>query len=140
MPGLNPTVIPVGSVRYAHFVHLPNDPAGLFYGALTVTALPTSLGGVGLTDLVCGYYDVVADTFTPNSDAAALNSLGHDFLMTIHHSGLFAVFDRYNAWAWLAARTSLTQPWQVVGMIANVPPPARRSSVRRWPTSGGNPT
>lgn len=122
IPGLASAVVGVGSVVHASFVHLPSDPPGVFYGALTVTGLSPTMGGVGTIDLLCGHYNAAADVFIPNNDAAALNTGGHDQLMSVRHDGLFAVFDRQNSWPRLASRSAIGQPWQVVGPIGNVPP------------------
>lgn len=123
-PGLNPGSVPAASVRHVHMVHLPGDPPNVFYCAATVTGLSGALGGAGNTDLLCGSYDVLTDTFTPNNEAAALNSTMREFAMTVHHSGLHAVFDRLTFWPWLARRTAVGQPWQIVGPIMQNSPQA----------------
>src|SRR5690606_3950202 len=78
-------------------------------------------GGVGGTDLLTGSYDVLTDTFTPNTEAAALNTTGTEFGMMLHHSGLYAVFDRLPGLPWLAARPAVGQPWTIVGQINSLP-------------------
>lgn len=113
--------VPANDVQQVHFVHLPTDPPNVFYCGLTGNLLSASFGGVGGTDVVCGSYDVLTDTFTPNNDAAALNTAGTEFGLTIHSSGLLAVFDRLPGAPWLASRTALGQPWQIVGQITGLP-------------------
>lgn len=122
IPGLGSAPIGVASVSNASFARLPGLSPGMFYASLTVTGLPPAMGGVGWSDLLCGYYDAAADIFTPNSDAAGLNTATHDQFMSVYHNGLLAVFDRYGSFPLLASRTSVSQPWQVVGPIGNVLP------------------
>lgn len=120
--GLNAGAVPGIEVRHVDLVHLPGSPPNVFYGSLTVLLLPPAFGGVARMDLLCGTYDVSTDTFTPNMDAAALNTSASEWGMRVHRSGLLAVFDRLNGWPWLAARPALGQPWQVVGAIRPLVP------------------
>ena len=127
LPGLNAGSVPGIEVSHVHMVHLPGDPPSVFYCAAQVTGLPAAYGGVGGSDFVCGSYDVLMDTFTPNSDAAALNTGGVETLMKLHHTGLFAVFNRIFASslfaeAWLASRPATGHPWQIIGRILPLPP------------------
>src|SRR3990172_10926690 len=117
LPGLSAGSLLVGDVTQVHLIHLPNDPPSVFYCALTVRATFSPNSNL---DLLCGSYDVLTDTFTPNNEAAALNTTGREIGMTVHHSGLLAVFGRVNGWAWLASRPAIGQPWQVVGQIGQV--------------------
>jgi hypothetical protein len=120
-PGLGAGPVPATDVQQVNFVHLPTDPSNVFYCGMTGTALSPSFGGVGGTDVLCGSYDVLTDTFTPNNDAAALNTTGTEFGLTIHSSGLLAVFDRLPGAPWLASRPALGQPWQIVGQVSGLP-------------------
>ena len=116
LPGFSGAWAPMGGVLHVHLTHLPSDPPSVFYCAVTVRLLWAPYD----SDLLCGSYDVLTDTFTPNNEAAALNTTGREIGMTVHHSGLLAVFDRVNGWAWLASRPAIGQPWQVVGQIGQV--------------------
>jgi hypothetical protein len=103
-------------------IHLPTDPPNVFLCGATVGAgLPPALGGVGGSDVVSGSYDVLADVFTPNGEAAALNTGGTEFGLMLHHTGLFAVIDRLPGQPWLASRTAIGQPWQIVGQFSQLP-------------------
>ncbi|HLU40211.1 MAG TPA: hypothetical protein VK081_12565 [Planctomycetota bacterium] len=113
--------MPGSNVQQVHMIHLPSDPPNVFYCALTVSGLQATFGGVGGTDLLTGSYDVLTDTFTPNTEAAALNTTGTEFGMMLHHSGLYAVFDRLPGLPWLAARPAVGQPWTIVGQINSLP-------------------
>lgn len=120
LPGLNPASVPGSVVSHVHMVHLPADPLNVFYCTATVAGLPASYGGAGGLDFVCGSYDVLTDTFTPNSQAAALNTGADERGLMLHHTGLFAVFDRGSGTAggaWLASRLAVGQPWQIVARI-----------------------
>lgn len=122
LPGLSP---PLGSVGVAQvqqvcLIHLPSDPPSVYQCGLTVTSL-FSYGGVGGSDLLAGTYDVTTDTFTPNSEAAALNTAGTEFGLQIHRSGLLAVFDRLPGPPHLATRTAVGLPWVDVGAINPLP-------------------
>lgn len=118
LPGLNAGSLPGGgSVYHVHMVHLPGDPPSVSYCAVTLLGLPSSYGGAGNFDFLCGRYDVLTDTFTPNTDAAPLNTPGDERSLMLHHSGLFAVFDRPVGAAWLASRSAIGQPWQPVGPV-----------------------
>lgn len=121
LPGLSTPAVPAASVQQVHTVHLPTDPPNVFYVAMTVTGLGAANGGVGSSDLLTGRYDVLTDTFTPNNDAAALNTASQEFGLMVHSSGLFASFDRLPGAPWLASRPALGQPWQIVGQISPIP-------------------
>ncbi|MFO1078868.1 MAG: hypothetical protein U1E73_14190 [Planctomycetota bacterium] len=120
-PGIASGPVPAGDVQQVHFVHLPTDPPNVFYCGVTSTSLSGTYGGVGGSDVLCGSYDVLTDTFTPNSHAAALNTSGTEFGLTIHSSGLLAVFDRLPGLPWLASRSALNAPWQIVAQISGLP-------------------
>jgi len=128
LPGLNAGSVPASEVHLVHMVHLPGDPPSVFYCAAAVAGLSPAYGGVGgFNDLLCGSYDVLTDTFIPNNEAAALNTIANDVNMSLHHTGLFAVFERgfassLMAEAWLVSRPAIGQPWQIVGRIAPLPP------------------
>src|SRR5690606_377562 len=120
-PGLSAPAIPGTAIEQVHMIHLPSDPPNVFHCAMTVRTLPASLGGVGSADLVTGKYDALADTFTPDADAAALNTSGYEFGLTLHHSGLYATFDDItNLRPMFARRASLSAPWQLVGPITPI--------------------
>lgn len=121
LPGLKPPAIPGTNVQQVHMIHLPGDAPNVFHTALTVAGLPAANGGVGGTDLLTGKYDVLTDTFTPNTEAAALNAAGTEFGLMFHHTGLHAVYDRLPGPPILAKRASLGSPWQVVGTITGLP-------------------
>lgn len=121
LPGIGAGTVPASDVQQVSFVHLPTDPPNVFYCGMTNSVLSPSYGGVGGTDVLCGSYDVLTDTFTPNNDAAALNTTGTEFGLTIHSSGLLAVFDRLPGAPWLASRAALGQPWQIVGQFSALP-------------------
>lgn len=112
LPGLNA----FGPVLDVDLVHQPGDPPNVFYCALTLRISASNY------DLLCGSYDVLSDTFTPNNDAAALNTSAQEIGLRFHHSGLLAIFDRAQ-WAWLASRPAVGQPWQIVGQVAWPTPP-----------------
>lgn len=120
-PGLSTPAIPGTNVQQVYLVHLPSDPPNVYLGALTVAGLSAGFGGVGSTDLLAGRYDVLTDVFTPNSEAAALNTTGTEFGLMYHHTGLHAVFDKLPGQPWLAARAALNSPWQIVGQITGLP-------------------
>lgn len=120
-PNLGTGPVPGADVQQVFFQHLAGSPPNVFYCGMTCNSLPAANGGVGGTDLLAGTYDVLTDTFTPNNDAAALNTTGTEFGLTIHSSGLFAVFDRLPGQPWLASRSALNQPWQIRGQIAALP-------------------
>jgi hypothetical protein len=121
MPGLSAPNIPGSSVQQVHMLHYAGDPTNVFRCSMTVTSLPSNYGGVGGSDLVTGTYDVLTDTFTPNAEAAALNTAGTEFGLVQHHSGLFAMFDRLPGPPQLAFRTGLNQPWQLRGSVSPIP-------------------
>src|SRR5258708_2753645 len=114
LPGLSAPGIPGSSVQQVNMIHLPSDPLNVFLCSATSVGLPPAFGGVGGSDLVTGSYDVLTDTFTPNIEAAALNTAGTEFGMMIHHSGLHAVFDRLPGPPPLAVRPPTGQPWQLI--------------------------
>jgi hypothetical protein len=122
LPGLSVPRVPGSNVQQVHFVHLPNDPPNVYLCSMTVAALPAGFGGVGGTDLLTGRYDALTDTFTPNNEAAALNTAGTEFGLMVHHTGLHAVFDRLPGQPWLASRAALGMPWQIVGQFAALSP------------------
>lgn len=119
-PGLNPGPVPGASVQQVHMVHLAGDPANVFLTAMTVTGL-SGFGGVGGSDLLTGSYDVLTDTFTPDADAGGLNTGGTEFGLMLHHTGLFAAFDRLPGLPHFARRTATGQPWIDVGTINGLP-------------------
>jgi len=141
LPGFLASWVPVGGVLHMHLTHLPSDPPSVFYCTATVKLSNFDW------DLVCGSYDVLTDTFTPNNEAAALNtSPGREIGLTPHHTWLFAVFERVFAAtnlaeAWLASRPATGQPWQIAGQIAPLPLNGSRygrdgRDGRRAPTRG----
>ncbi|MEZ5964898.1 MAG: hypothetical protein R3F56_13745 [Planctomycetota bacterium] len=121
LPGLSVPAVPGTNVQQVHFVHLPSDPPNVFLCGLTVAGLGAGFGGAGGSDLLSGSYDVLTDTFTPNTEAAALNTTGTEFGLTIHHTGLYAVFDRLPGQPWLASRAAVGMPWSIVGQITALP-------------------
>lgn len=119
LPGLNAGPIPGSEVRHVHMVHLPGDPPNVFYCSLTVVGLSPSATD---SELLCGSYDVLTDTFTPNNDANALNTGQDEHGLMVHHSGRFAVFDRRGTGlAWLASRSAAAPGWQTVSFIDWLP-------------------
>lgn len=121
LPGLSTPNVPAARVEQVHLIHLPADPPNVFLVGMTAVGLPPTSGGMGSGDLITGSYDVLTDTFTPNNDAAALNTTSYEFGMMIHHTGLHAVFDRLPGLPWLAARSAIGQPWQIVAQIGPLP-------------------
>ena len=121
LPSLSAPNVPGSSVQQVNMIHLPSDPPNVYLCSATSVGLPAAFGGVGGSDLVTGSYDVIADTFTPNSEAAALNTAGTEFGMMIDHSGLFAVFDRLPGPPHLASRAATGQPWQHVAAVGPIP-------------------
>jgi hypothetical protein len=121
LPGIGATALPVTSVQQIHAIHLPSDPPQVFLCGITATGLAPANGGVGGQDLLTGRYDALTDTFTPDNDAAALNTSGTEFGMMIHSSGLYAVFDRLPGPPQLATRPNLNSPWQWVAAISGLP-------------------
>ncbi|MCC6785534.1 MAG: hypothetical protein IT457_21965 [Planctomycetes bacterium] len=120
-PGLSAGPIPGSSVQQVNFIHLPSDPPNVFVASFTVTALPAANGGVGGLDVLMGRYDVLSDTFTPSTEAAAFNTSGTEFGLMLHPSGLHAVVDRLPGPPILAARPNLTSPFTVIGPVAPIP-------------------
>ncbi|GAB4137160.1 MAG: hypothetical protein Fur0037_02130 [Planctomycetota bacterium] len=121
LPGLSPGPIPGNQVQQVCLVHFPGNPPNIYYCALTVYGLGSANGGVGGSDLLTGDYDVLTDTFTPNNEAAGLNTTGTEFGLQIHHSGLYAVFDRLPGLPRFARRSAIGQPWVEVGPISPLP-------------------
>ncbi len=123
--GLNATTLGVAAVGAMHMVHLSGSPESEFYCAIMVQGLGAGAGGAGSWDLLCGRYDIATDTFTANSDAAALNTTGPEGFMKLHHSGLMAVFERplYLQYSppQFATRPTLSSPWQVAGSVWGLP-------------------
>ena len=120
-PGLNPPAVPATSVVQVNMTHLPSDPANLFRCSMSTLGLLATNGGMGSYDLLTGSYDVTTDTFTPDMEAAGLNTAaGLEFGLMVHSSGLWAVFDRINEPPHLASRPAIGQPWVDVGPIPQV--------------------
>ncbi|MCA8978272.1 MAG: hypothetical protein KDC98_26325, partial [Planctomycetes bacterium] len=121
LTGLSSSGMPAASVGFVHMIHLPGDPANVFYCSACVQGLSPAYGGAGGDDIVCGSYDVLTDLFTPNLEAAALNTYEGEGGLMLHHSGLYAVFDRVarhvTGSAWLAGRSAIGQPWHIIGEI-----------------------
>lgn len=113
--------IPGSTVQQVHMTRQAGDAANVFRCALTCTALSGSFGGIGGSDLVTGTYDTVTGVYTPNSEAAAMNTAGTEFGLMLHHTGLFAVFDLLPGLPQLAFRAGLNQPWQMRGTISPLP-------------------
>jgi hypothetical protein len=118
--GLNPPGVPGNAVHQVHLVQLPGDPDGTYSCALTVTGLPTTNGGAGGTDIVTGKYDALNDVFTPDLNAAAVNSAGAEFGFMFHHTGLIAVFERTGPTIEVATRPSLTSAWTHAGTVSGI--------------------
>ncbi|MCA8971278.1 MAG: hypothetical protein KDC95_15915 [Planctomycetes bacterium] len=119
--GLGLTKLGVLDAEQINFVQLPSDPPGTYYVSLTVYGLSTARGGAGSDDLLTGRYDILTDTFTENLDAAGLNTAGTEFMLGMHSSGLFAVFDRPGLSLQFASRGSVTSPFVDRGSITGVP-------------------
>ena len=121
-PNLSAPVIPGTAIEQIHMIHLPTDPPNVFLCGMTIQSLPVALGGVGSRDLLTGKYDAVTDTFTPDANAAALNTTNYEFGLTLHHSGLWATFDDYTTvGVSLAKRASVGAPWTLVGRLGGLP-------------------
>lgn len=119
---LSPLGIAATTVEQINFVHLPGDPPNVYLAGMTCTGLAAANGGAGGWDVLSGKYDVLTDTFTPNNEAASLNTSGTEWGLTFYHTGLYATFDTLNNNPpMLATRTSLTAPWTVVGPITGLP-------------------
>lgn len=120
-PGLSAPNIPGTNIQQVHMIHVPGDLPNVYLCGATISALSATYGGVGGTDVVTGRYDVLTDIFTPDANAAALNTTGTEFGLMLHHTGLHAVFDRLPGLPWLATRTALGQPWTIAGQIGPLP-------------------
>jgi len=121
-PSLSSPSIPGNAVEQIHLVHLATDPPNVFLCGLTVDGLSAAYGAVGNRDLLTGKYDAQTDTFTPDTNAAALNTANYEFGLTFHHSGLWATFDDYTtAGVSLAKRASVNAPWTFVGRVGGLP-------------------
>ena len=120
VPGLSAPLVPGTNVQQVNFVHLPTDPPQVFLCTMTVAGLPAQYGGLGGTDLLSGSYNALTDTFTPTAEASALNTAGTEFGLMVHHTALYAVFDRLPGQPWLAARAAVGMPWQIVGQMASL--------------------
>lgn len=123
VPGLDAGGVPGTRVMHVHMIHLPGSPPNVFYCAATVEGLGgwPNLGPAGGWDFVCGDYDVLTDTFTPNAEAAALNGPANEYGLSMHHSGLFAVFTDGSGNVKLASRIATGQPWQLQGNVGLCP-------------------
>lgn len=120
-PGLSVPNIPGTDIQQVHLVHVLGDLPNVYLCAATISNLSATYGGMGGTDVVTGKYDVLTDRFTPNAEAAALNTTGTEFGLMLHHTGLAAVFDRLPGLPWLATRTALGQPWTIAGPVGPLP-------------------
>ena len=130
---INLPTIPGTGVAQVYMVEVPGQQKGTYTCALSVLTLGTQAGGFGVTgesDLLTGQYNALTGTFTPDLDAAALNASGfHDFGLTIHSSGLLAVFDRFpptgnpTYQAMVTSRPTLGSPWQSPVAIQGLPVP-----------------
>lgn len=111
-----------------NLLRLPGDAPGTWTACLTMlSGLPAANGGVGSYDLLMGKYDAVNGTFTPNLEAAALNSSGVEFGLMLDTTGLHAVFDRATG-VFYANRANPTAnfgaPVQVTGITGTYVDPA----------------
>lgn len=118
--GLSPARLGVQGVHAMHMVRLLEDPPLHWRCALTVDGLPPSRGGQGGRDLLTGLYDAGQDVFVADGEALPLNSAGDDSGLSLHASGLLATFERPGQ-VLIARRGSLGQPWNIAGVVANLP-------------------
>lgn len=115
--GLHPPSVPAKAVRDLHMVAHP-DRRGSFLTALTVVDLPAKFGGTGKgLDVLTGIYNPATDTFVADRHAAALNTTGAEWGLSLHSSGLIATWKVFARGVFLATRTSLTAPFVVQGML-----------------------
>jgi hypothetical protein len=119
-PALCTPAVPATDTQQIHMVRLPGDPAGTYTVALTVTGLSAANGGVGGMDILTGKYDALADVFTPDLHAAAVNSAGTEFGFMIHSNGLVAVIDRLSS-VLVATRANVVSPWVPKGTVTGLP-------------------
>lgn len=115
--------LPGTSHMQIHMVPYPGKP-GFFIVGLTVNGLPAANGGVAGSDLLTGIYDAVSKTFTPDLNAAGLNTASGEFGLSLHASGLLAAYETTINSVYgvqIAQRPDLTSPFKWIGSVANMP-------------------
>ncbi len=123
-PIFNAPNIPGTTFSQINMIPYPGKP-GKFIVAITVASgLPAANGGVGGSDLLMGVYDAAKKQFTPDKNAAFINSSKSEFGLTLHHSGLYAYMESAGTGTYspyLLSRKSLNAPFNVVGIIKGLP-------------------
>lgn len=113
--------VPAGILGNLRITRYPG--ARNYMCAITCNVLSPAYGGAGGVDLLCGDYDPVTDAFTSDTTASGLNTGELDGFMSIHRSGLWAVFDRYRSTPRVATRAAVGLPWRDLGPIQGLPGP-----------------
>ncbi len=123
-PIFNAPNVPGTTFSQIHIIPYPGKP-GKFIVAITVASgLPPANGGVGGSDFLTGVYDTLTKKFTPDKNAAFLNSSKSEFGLTLHHSGLYGYMESAGGASYapyLVSRKSLSAPFSVVGQIQGLP-------------------
>ena len=123
-PIFNAPTIPGTTFSQINMIPYPGQPGKFIVGITVASGLPTANGGVGGADFLMGVYDAAKKQFTPDKNAAFLNSGKSEFGLTFHHSGLYAYMESDGAGTYspyLVSRKSLNAPFSVVGVIKGLP-------------------
>ena len=123
-PLFNAPNVPGKTFSQIHIIPYPGKPGKYIVGMTVNSGLPGAWGGKGGSDLLCGVYDIRTDKFTPDKNAAFLNSSRTEFGLTLYHDGLLAYFESSRSGkytGYLARRKSLQEPFSIVGPIQGLP-------------------
>ncbi len=123
-PIFNAPKIPGTTFSQINIIPYPGRPGKFIVGITVASGLPPANGGVGGSDLLMGVYDAAKKTFTPDKNAAFVNSSKSEFGLTLHHSGLYAYMESAGGGTYspyLLSRKSLNSPFSVVGIIQGLP-------------------
>lgn len=111
--------VPGNDCRQVAHWRFSNDPAGTWTTAITALALPAFFGGNGsATGVVLGKFEPHKSTYTPNTEAKALNAGKNERHLMLDRTGLWAIFERDDG-VFLSSRakvgTDFAAPKQVSG-------------------------